>query len=72
MMTGTKPALQSLTIVSAATSALLSLLAAFGVTIDPALAGQAVDIAVQIASAVLALVAVIGRLRATTRIARND
>ena len=70
-MDGAKPALQSLTVISAATSALLSLLGIAGVTIDPALAGRAVDAVVQLGSAVLALVAVYGRVRATTRIGRD-
>jgi hypothetical protein len=71
-MDGTKPALRSVTILSAATSALLSLLGLLGVSIDPDVAGQTADAAVQLLSAVLAVVAVVGRLRATTRIGRND
>lgn len=68
MMNGSKPAVQSLTVVSASASAVLSLLGALGVVTDPALAGQAIEGAVQLGSAALALAAVIGRLRATTRI----
>jgi hypothetical protein len=70
-MNGTKPALHSMTVLSAGLSALLSLLGALGVTIDPAVAGAAADAAVQLVSAVLAAVAIFGRLRATTRIGRN-
>jgi protein-S-isoprenylcysteine O-methyltransferase Ste14 len=71
-MDGTKPALRSVTILSAATSALLSLLGLFGIVVDPDVAGQAADAAMQLLSAVLAMVAIVGRLRATTRIGRND
>jgi protein-S-isoprenylcysteine O-methyltransferase Ste14 len=70
-MDGTKPAVRSLTILSAATSALLSLLGVFGIVIDPELGAQAADAAVQLLSAILAVVAIVGRLRATTRIGRN-
>jgi hypothetical protein len=70
-MNDTKPAIQSLTVVSATASALLSLLGALGVIKDPVLAGQALDGAVQLGSATLAMVAIVGRMRATTRIARN-
>ena len=66
-----KTPLQSLTVLSAASSAILSLLGAFGVSVDPALAGQAVNGAAQLASAAMAAVAVYGRIRATTRIARK-
>lgn len=67
-MDGAKSPLQSLTILSAALSATVSLLGACGVTVDPQLAGQAVTGVSQIASASLALLAVYGRLRATTKI----
>jgi len=70
-MEPTKTPFQSLTVLSAATSVLLSLLGAAGVAVDPALAAQAVNGAAQIASAVCAGVAIYGRLRATTRIARG-
>jgi protein-S-isoprenylcysteine O-methyltransferase Ste14 len=70
-MDETKPATRSLTIIAAAISALLSLLGAAGVAIDPVLAGEAANGVVELASAVLALVAIVGRLRATTRIGRN-
>ncbi|WP_420142891.1 hypothetical protein [Sphingomonas sp.] len=70
-MDGSKPAIRSLTVVSAGLSALVSLLAALGVAVDPAVAGQAMDGAVQLLSAVLAMVAIVGRLRATTRIGRD-
>ncbi len=66
-----KTPLQSLTVLSAASSALLSLLGAVGVAVDPQVAGQAVNGAAQLASAAMAAVAIYGRLRATTRIARG-
>lgn len=70
-MNDTKTPLQSLTVLSAASSALLSLLGAAGVAIDPQVAAQAVNGAAQLASAALAAVAIYGRLRATTRIQRG-
>jgi hypothetical protein len=70
-MKETKPAIQSLTVVSATASALLGMLGALGVVKDPVLAGQAIDGAVQLTSAALALVAIVGRMRATTRIGKN-
>lgn len=70
-MEPTKAPFQSLTIVSAATSALLSLAGAVGVTLDPAVAAQAVNGVAQLVSAICAGLAIYGRLRATTRIARH-
>lgn len=70
-MEGAKTPLQSLTIVSAAASALVSVLALIGVRIDPAAAGDAASQIGQIVSAALALVAVYGRLKATARIGRD-
>lgn len=70
-MEDAKTPLQSLTVVSAAASAIVSLLGAFGITLDPALAGQAANGAAQLASAAMAAMAVYGRIRATTRIARK-
>ena len=67
-MNESKPAIQSLTVVSATASALLSLLGAIGIVKDPVLAGQAVEGAMQLSSAALAMVAIVGRMRATTRI----
>lgn len=66
-----KSPLQSLTVISAAAAAMLNLVSVFGVRIDPALAGQAVDGATQLGSAVMAGIAIYGRLRATKRIARG-
>lgn len=66
----TKMPWQSLTVVSAAASAVVSLLGAAGVAVDPGAAAQAVDGAAQLVSAAMAALAVYGRLRATTRIAR--
>ena len=71
-MEGAKSPLQSLTVVSAAASALLSLLGAGGITLDPALVGQAVSGGAQCVSAALALVAVYGRIRASVRIAPRN
>lgn len=71
-MDGAKPPFQSLTILSAASSALLSLFGLLGVQLDPQLVDQAVSQAAQIASAIMALVAVYGRLRATARIGGHD
>lgn len=70
-MEQTKSPAQSLTILSAAAAAVLSLLGAAGVAIDPQLAGQAIDGATQLASAAMAAVAIYGRLRATKRITRT-
>ncbi len=67
-MVGAKSPLQSLTVVSAAASALVSVMGVFGIGIDPALADQSVQTLGQLLSALLALVAVYGRIRATTRI----
>lgn len=64
----TKSPLQSLTVVTAAASSVLSLLAAFGVKVDPQLIGDATTSVTQLGAAVLAAAAVYGRLRATTRI----
>jgi hypothetical protein len=70
-MDGSKSPVQSLTIVSAAASALVSLLALCGIGIDPALANDTARGVDQLAAAVLALVAVYGRWRASVRIGRD-
>lgn len=70
-MDGAKSPFQSLTIASAASAALVNVLALLGVGIDPALADQASTQVAQIVSAVLALVAVYGRYRASRRIGRD-
>jgi len=70
-MDGAKSPFRSVTVLSAATSALLSLLGVLGVNLDPQVAGDALDGICQLASAILAIAAVYGRLRATTRIGRN-
>lgn len=67
-MENVKTPLRSLTVLSAASSALLSLLGAFGVTVDPQLVGQATNGVAQIASAAMAAVAIYGRIRATKRL----
>jgi hypothetical protein len=71
-MDGAKSPLRSLTIWSAAASALVSLLALFGLRIDPALADEAVRQGEQIVSAALALIAIYGRVRATLLIGANN
>lgn len=67
-MDGTKSPLQSLTVVTAAASGLLSLLGAFGVQVDPQLVGDAASSIAQLGAAALAAAAVYGRIRATVRI----
>ncbi len=71
-MDETKTPFQSLTVVSAGTSALIGLLGAVGMAIDPQVAGQAVNGVGQLLSAITAGIAVYGRLRATRRIARRN
>jgi uncharacterized membrane protein len=71
-MGGGKSPLQSLTIMSAAASALVSIFALFGVNVDPALADQGVQAVGQMLSAALAVIAVYGRIRAEHRIGRDD
>ena len=62
---------RSLTVLAAAGSLLVSLAGAMGIAMDAATAAQAVDAMAQLASAAMAAVAIYGRLRATTRIARR-
>jgi hypothetical protein len=69
-MTKTKSPLQSLTVVSAAASALVSILGATG-AISAQTAGEVSDTTGQLISAGLALAAIYGRFRATSRIGRQ-
>ena len=70
-MTSTKTAFRSLTVLAAAGAVVVSLAGAFGIAVEPEMARQAVDGVAQLVSAVMAGIAIYGRLRATTRIARG-
>ena len=69
-MDGVKSPLQSLTITAASGSAVAGALSLVGVNIDPQTATDAVNQGCQLVSIVLALVALYGRWRATTRIGK--
>jgi hypothetical protein len=70
-MDGMKSPLQSLTVAAAAGSMLASLLAATGL-LDSAAAESAGRSVGEMVSASLALIAIYGRWRATSRIGRED
>ena len=66
-----KSPLKSLTVVAATASALASMLGAAGI-VDAATADSAGNAVSQLVSAGLALIAVYGRIRATSRIGRES
>lgn len=69
-MQETKSPIQSLTVISAAASALVSVLGATGV-IDTQTAADAGNAVSQLIAAGLALIAIYGRVRATSRIGQR-
>lgn len=71
MMTGVKSPLQSLTITAASGAALASALGLIGVNVDASLITEGVNQVLQLITIGLSVVAVIGRIRATTRISKN-